>query len=516
MPNSPVAGDFTWETNGDGCCIVQNGQRIESVKPKPRAKWFNSILEANGNTPLSKLSKIPLQYSVKCNIYVKLEYLNVGGSMEDRAAIRMIEDAFVMARRLIREEGCMVGPSSGAAVFAALKVNQFIDDEWLLKNKIISHIEKKSAVPKETFDPKVLVYDPTTLAGVWKQNETTKKWTICSHKFNPYRSERPAVMENVLGAIHNTPLVKLQKVPQDKGIKCNMFVKCEYFNAGGSTKDRIALRMVQLAEADGRLKPGMTLIEPTSGNTGIGLSLAAAVKGYGCIIVMPEKMSKEKALTVEALGAMIVRTPNDAAFDSAYSHIGVSLRLQDEIPGAVILDQYRNIGNPMAHYEQTAEEIIDALDGKVDYVVIGAGTGGTVTGVAKKIKEKIPSCIVVGVDPEGSILADPNDGATAFYEVEGVGYDFVPGTLNRSVVDKWLKSTDKESFEAARELIRKEGILCGGSSGSNIHAALEIALDLPADKNVVTILPDGIRNYLTKFVNNEWMMVRDFSVTANA
>ncbi|KAK6021137.1 putative cystathionine beta-synthase [Ostertagia ostertagi] len=285
--------------------------------------------------------------------------------------------------------------------------------------------------------------------------------------------------------------------------------QCEYFNAGGSTKDRIALRMVELAESDGRLKPGMTLIEPTSGNTGIGLSLAAAVKGYGCIIVMPEKMSKEKALTVEALGANIVRTPNDAAFDSAYSHIGVSLRLQSEIPGAIILDQYRNIGNPLAHYEQTAEEIIDGLDGNVDYVA----QVETVTGVAKKIKEKIPHCVVVGVDPEGSILADPTKGETAFYEVEGMGYDFVPGTLNRDVVDRWLKSTDKESFEAARELIRKEGILCGGSSGSNIHAAYEIARGLPADKNVVVVLPDGIRNYLTKFVSNDWMLVRHFDVT---
>ncbi|VDN21655.1 unnamed protein product [Cylicostephanus goldi] len=157
---------------------------------------------------------------------------------------------------------------------------------------------------------------------------------------------------------------------------------------------------------------------------------------------------------------------------------------------------YRNMGNPMAHYEQTAEEIVDALDGKIDYVVVGAGTGGTVTGIAKKVKERVPTCQVVGVDPEGSILADPTKGETAFYEVEGVGYDFVPGTLNRTVVDKWLKSTDKESFEIARDMIMKEGILCGGSSGSNVHAALEVARGLPEDKNVVVVLPDGIRNYL--------------------
>nr|CDJ82417.1 Pyridoxal phosphate-dependent enzyme domain containing protein [Haemonchus contortus] len=338
-----------------------------------RAKWFNNILEANGNTPLSKLSRIPREHSLKCNIYVKLEYFNAGGSMEDRAAIRMIEEA---ERNGLTKEHTVVAPASGnVAVGIALACavkgyrNQFIDDNWLLKNKVITHIEKQTAIPKENFDPKVLVYDPTTLAGVWKQDETTKKWTNCSYKFKPFRSERPAVMENVLEAIGNTPLVKLHKIPHDNGVQCNMFVKCEYFNAGGSTKDRIALRMIELAEADGRLKPGMTLIEPTSGNTGIGLSLAAAVKGYRCIIVMPEKMSKEKALTMEALGAIIVRTPTEAAFDSAHSHIGVSLRLQSEIPGAIILDQYRNVGNPLAHYEQTAEEIIDALDGNVDCVV---------------------------------------------------------------------------------------------------------------------------------------------------
>ncbi|KAJ1369724.1 hypothetical protein KIN20_031269 [Parelaphostrongylus tenuis] len=408
-------------------------------------------------------------------------------------------------------------------------MSQFIDDEWLYNHKVLHSLDKKTLTPKEQFDPEVLVYDPTTLSEEWKQDKSTKKWTICSQKFKPYRPARPAVMGNILEAINNTPLVKLQKIPAEHLIKCNMYVKCEYFNAGGSTKDRIALRMVELAEAEGLLKPGMTLIEPTSGNTGIGLSLAAAVKGYKCIIVMPVKMSKEKALTMEALGSVIVRTPNEAAFDSAYSHIGVALRLRNEIPGGIMLDQYRNIGNPLAHYEQTAEEIIDALDGNVDYMVVAAGTGGSITGIAKKIKEKVPHCVIVGVDPEGSVLADPNENEAGFYEVEGVGYDFVPGTLDRSVVDKWLKSTDQyqycchrysnskhalfsESFETARDLISKEGLLCGGSSGSNVHAALQIARGLPAEKNVVTILPDGIRNYLTKFIDNEWMAARHYDI----
>ncbi|VDL72647.1 unnamed protein product [Nippostrongylus brasiliensis] len=690
MPANVNGGETVWQKSGDGCCVVQDGQRIDSVHAGPRPKWFNNILEANGNTPLSKLNKIPQEKSLKCNIYVKLEYFNVSGSTEDRAALRVIQvaeangltskhtvvapasgnvavsialvcavkdykcvlvipellsqdimtvvvalgaevvlvncdkiathgshynyakiiaqgiensyfldesqsaanplahyettaveidcalnkkvdmivvpmrtgaaftgiakyaeqhlpgtkvygvrceddvfpavpelttdekpaissltagdgvvsvcpkEAFLLTRRLIKEEGLLLGEQlpqgSNVVVVAADGIrnylNHFIDDQWLLKNKITDKVDKKTIVPKETFDPKVLIYDPTTLAGEWKQDETTKKWSICSTKFKPFRTERPSVMTSVLEGIRNTPLVKLQKLPKDNGIKCNMFVKCEYFNAGGSTKDRIAARMVELAEEDGRLKPGMTLIEPTSGNTGIGLSLVAAVKGYGCVICMPQKMSKEKAITMEALGSVIVRTPNEAAYDSPDSHMGVALRLQNEIPGGIMLDQYRNMGNPLAHYEQTAEEIIAALDGKIDYLVIGAGTGGTVSGISKKIKEKVPGCVIVGVDPEGSLLADPHQGEAAFYEVEGVGYDFIPGTLDRSVIDRWLKSSDKESFETARDLIRKEGILCGGSSGSSVHAALEVARGLPADKNVVAILPDGVRNYL--------------------
>merc|ERR1719336_2319597 len=207
--------------------------------------------------------------------------------------------------------------------------------------------------------------------------------------------------------------------------------------------------MVEDAEKAGQLKPGDTIIEPTSGNTGIGLALAAAVRGYRCVIVLPEKMSAEKVATLRALGAEIVRTPTEASWDSPESHISVAQRLLAEIPNSIILDQYRNPGNPLAHYDITAEEILAQCGGKVDMVVMGAGTGGTVSGIGRKLKEKCPECIVVGVDPLGSILAEPenlNRTEVTYYDVEGTGYDFLPTVLDRKVVDKWIKSADKESF----------------------------------------------------------------------
>ncbi|KAJ8316034.1 hypothetical protein KUTeg_006048, partial [Tegillarca granosa] len=291
--------------------------------------------------------------------------------------------------------------------------------------------------------------------------------------------------------------------------------KCEFFNAGGSVKDRIGLRMVQDAEDKGILKPGDVLIEPTSGNTGIGLALAAAVKGYRCIIVMPEKMSMEKVDVLRALGAEIVRTPTEASFDSPESHIGVAKRLMEEIPNSHILDQYRNASNPLAHYDCTAEEILIACDNKIDMVVIGAGTGGTLTGIARKIHEKCPNCKIIGVDPDGSVIAQPetmNKSDTTFYEVEGVGYDFIPTVCDRKFVDKWYKSSDKPSFTMARRLIREEGLLCGGSSGSAMYVALQACKDfgLKAGQRCVVILPDSIRNYMTKHLSDDWMSQRDF------
>ncbi|XP_015180066.1 PREDICTED: cystathionine beta-synthase [Polistes dominula] len=342
----------------------------------------------------------------------------------------------------------------------------------------------------------------------WKANATDTPHTVRQEPSN-----RNSILPNILEAIGQTPLVRLNNIPQLHGLECEIFAKCEFMNPGGSVKDRIAYRMIQDAEEKGILKPGSTIIEPTSGNTGIGLAMVAAVKGYRCIIVMPEKMSNEKVQVLRALGAEIVRTPTEAAWDSPESHISIAQKIQEEIPNSVILDQYTNSGNPLAHYDQTAMEIWKQCDGRLDYVIVGAGTGGTVTGIGRKLKELDPKVKIIAVDPIGSILALPselNKEDCSFYEVEGIGYDFLPTVLDHSVVDKWIKSNDYESLNAARMLIKQEGLLCGGSSGAALSVCLKIAKDIPANKRVVVVLPDGIRNYMTKFVSDNWMKIRDF------
>ena len=239
--------------------------------------------------------------------------------------------------------------------------------------------------------------------------------------------------DTVLDAVGGTPLIRLNRIGAE--LPCELLVKCEFFNAGGSVKDRVGLQMVLDAERQRRIQPGDTLIEPTSGNTGIGLALACAVKGYKCIIALPEKMSQEKVDVLQALGAQIIRTPSDAVFDAPDSHFSVARRLQQEIPNSHILDQYNNRSNPEAHYLGTAEELIQQCQGKIDMVVAGVGTGGTITGLAKRLKEHNPDIQIVGVDPEGSILAVPdslNDKhRLELYQVEGIGYDFIPNVLDR-------------------------------------------------------------------------------------
>jgi len=315
------------------------------------------------------------------------------------------------------------------------------------------------------------------------------------------------IHDSILSCVGHTPVVRLTRIAQHLPVE--VYAKCEFMNPGGSVKDRIGVRMLLDAEEQGRIKPGDTLIEPTSGNTGIGLAMAAAVRGYRMIITMPEKMSREKQVVLEALGAEIIRTPTEAAFDSPDSHISVANRLKEVIPNAHILDQYSNPSNPLAHEEGTAAEILEQCGTDLTAVVMTAGTGGTLTGVARALKEAIPAVQIVGVDPEGSILAGP--GPVRSYKVEGIGYDFVPEVLDRSLVDRWIKSNDGDSFRVARQLIRQEGLLCGGSCGSAVWAALKVAEDLPPGSKVLTILPDSIRNYMTKFVDDRWMRESGFA-----
>lgn len=302
-----------------------------------------------------------------------------------------------------------------------------------------------------------------------------------------------------------------------------LVVKCEYFNAGGSVKDRIAKNMIEAAEAEGRLKRGKsTLIEPTSGNTGIGLALVSAVRGYRLLITMPQKMSQEKCDMLELLGATVRKTPSDAPSASPRSHIAVANAMHAEIENSEILDQYSNPCNPNAHYAATAVEMLRQCGGKIDTIVVGAGTGGSISGIARRLKEALPGVKVVGVDPMHSVLSQSTQHSSqedrgdlhskSHVLVEGIGYDFIPGVLDRTLVDTWIRAGDKESFLMARRLIRSEALLCGGSSGSAVWAAVNYAKQqqLPSGHRIVVLLPDTVRNYMSKFVSDYWMVKNDF------
>ncbi|TME97975.1 MAG: cystathionine beta-synthase [Chloroflexi bacterium] len=310
--------------------------------------------------------------------------------------------------------------------------------------------------------------------------------------------------ESILDLVGHTPMVRLQKVA--RGVKPAILAKLEQLNPGGSVKDRIALTMIEDAELSGLLRPGGTIIEPTSGNTGHGLAMVAAIKGYNMVFVMPDKMSAEKISLLRAYGADVVVCPTNVERASPQSYYSVADRLSHEIPGAFQPNQYFNQRNPEAHYRTTGPEIWEQTEGRVDVFVAGMGTGGTISGVARYLKEKKPSVQIVGADPEGSIYSGP----VHPYKVEGVGEDFMPGTMDIKLVDQVVQVNDKQSFVAARRLAREEGILVGGSSGMALHAALEVARDRGPDDVIVVLFPDTGRNYLSKFFNDEWMRQNGF------
>src|SRR2546425_3468047 len=310
--------------------------------------------------------------------------------------------------------------------------------------------------------------------------------------------EYPTALE----LVGNTPIVRLDSVGRD--VEPQLLAKLEYVNPGGSVKDRIGLAMIEKAEAEGKLKPGGTIVEPTSGNTGVGLAIAAAKKGYRCIFVMPDKMSQEKISMLRAYGAEVVICPTAVPPDSPESYYSVSDRLAEEIPGGFKPDQYSNMSNPEAHYLYTGPEIFEQTGGEIDAIVISVGTGGTISGVGRFFKKRPPGGPILGARPGSPLYTAPEQRDVHPYLVEGIGKDTWPRTMDPSVVDEWVRVSDRDSFLTARRLAREEGLLVGGSGGTTVWAALELGQRFGPEATILTMIPDSGRSYLSKFYDDNW------------
>ena len=323
------------------------------------------------------------------------------------------------------------------------------------------------------------------------------------------RVDKP--FNSILDLIGNTPMLKLKKLTA--GLQCTILAKLELLNPGGSIKDRIGIQMIEAAEKQGLIKPGYTIVEPTSGNTGIGLAIAAIAKGYKMIFTLPDKMSKEKIDLLKAFGAKVIVTPTAVSPDHPSNYVKVAERIVKETPNSFIPNQYFNNSNPETHYRKTGPEIWQQTEGKIDVLVASMGTGGTISGIGRYLKEKNPDIRLVGVDPEGSLYHHAyykTQGDIHPYKVEGIGEDFLPSTLNLKIIDEIITVTDKDAFLTARKLALNEGIFAGGSAGAAVFAALQVAKECKNNQTIVVILPDTGRNYLNKIYSDEWMIENRF------